>query len=279
MCGNTQSKIQPVSQRLPTLFGRVGSKNPIKQQCVDRFPTEMKTYVEGFLGSGAVFLHTELPTDVKVVLNDLDREMISAWNSIRKCPSKIPDGMLLNYKLRGNLKKARKLYAMTNVREKKHPKFCPPFWQPVHDLWRHIARTTATFGSIGTGKIYKPTNANTKLARVADYQKKLENVDILNKDIFNVIDSNDNKDTFMYLDPPYEHSTRLYTHGGFPLDTLALRLRSFKGKFLVSINDSDEVRRMFAGFKIEEIFVRAGGLNGDMALGQKSRDELFISNY
>jgi len=277
--GNQYSKIQTVAKQLPTMFGRVGSKNPIKQQCIDRFPTGFKTYIEGFLGSGSVFLHSELPTDVKVVLNDLDKELIGAWNLIEKCPRNIPEGMLNHYKLRGNLKKARKLYAMENVRAKKHPKFCPPFWQPVHNLWREIARTTATFGSIGRGKIYKPTNANTKLARINDYQDKLANAEITNQNIFDVIDDNDNKDTFMYLDPPYENSTRLYTHGGFPLDDFADRLRKFKGKFLVSINDSPAVRKMFAGFKMEEIFVRAGGLNGAQALGQKSRDELFISNY
>lgn len=57
---------------------------------------------------------------------------------------------------------------------------------------------------------------------------------------------------------------------------LAERLRSIKGRAIVSLNDHPEVRRVFAGFHIETVPIRytvAGGARG------VDRDELVVFSW
>ena len=57
------------------------------------------------------------------------------------------------------------------------------------------------------------------------------------------------------------------------------QVRSFvKGKFLLSINDSAEIRETFKDFRIIGLSVEGGGQKGT-DLGTKVRKELFIKNY
>lgn len=74
----------------------------------------------------------------------------------------------------------------------------------------------------------------------------------------------DRPGTLFYLDPPYfgtEHfyGREVFRRGDF--DTLATRLRKIKGKFIISINDVAEIRRMFRWARMESVGVTytAGG--------------------
>lgn len=62
-----------------------------------------------------------------------------------------------------------------------------------------------------------------------------------------------------YLDPPYYGSEDDYGAGVFPRSEfarLAAQLATLKGAFLLSINDTPEVRRLFAAFPMEELRLR-----------------------
>jgi len=57
---------------------------------------------------------------------------------------------------------------------------------------------------------------------------------------------------------------------------MADRLKKIKGKFLLSINDSTEIREIFKDFKISGLSVEGGG-NSRIAVN--TRKELLIKNY
>ena len=59
---------------------------------------------------------------------------------------------------------------------------------------------------------------------------------------------------------------------------MADRLKKLKGKFLLSINDSAEIRETFKDFKIMGLAVKGGG-QANTDIGVKIRKELFIKNY
>ncbi|WP_225206223.1 DNA adenine methylase [Novosphingobium huizhouense] len=88
----------------------------------------------------------------------------------------------------------------------------------------------------------------------------------------------DREGTLFYLDPPYylsegDYGRDMFDRGQF--EALAEQLRSLRGRFILSINDHPEVRRIFAGFDMEEARVRysvGGGQNSQIA------GELIISN-
>ncbi|OQW92928.1 MAG: DNA methyltransferase, partial [Beggiatoa sp. IS2] len=86
-------------------------------------------------------------------------------------------------------------------------------------------------------------------------------------------------DTFFYLDPPYAGCENYYGDGYFGSSDFALvadLLAGMKGKFLLSINDTPTIRKLFNQFKIEEV-ATSYSLNG--ASKRKKVTELLIRNY
>ncbi len=82
--------------------------------------------------------------------------------------------------------------------------------------------------------------------------------------------------TFFYLDPPYFN--RPYYKFNFEEKDyveLAERLAKLKGKFLLSLNDAPEIRRIFAGFTIKTLQMT---YSSQRKAGRRYQ-ELLISNY
>jgi DNA adenine methylase len=84
--------------------------------------------------------------------------------------------------------------------------------------------------------------------------------------------------TLFYLDPPYfgsegDYGRDLFARNQFPL--MAEQLGRIEGRFLLSLNDHPEVRRIFAGFAMAELDVTYSVGGG--AKIQHAR-ELVISN-
>jgi DNA adenine methylase len=82
--------------------------------------------------------------------------------------------------------------------------------------------------------------------------------------------------TFFYLDPPYFNKP-YYKFNFTEQDYIELadRLKALKGKFLLSLNDTPEIRRIFSSFNISTVeLVYTARLNAG-----KRYTELLISNY
>jgi DNA adenine methylase len=65
----------------------------------------------------------------------------------------------------------------------------------------------------------------------------------------------DRPETLFYCDPPYWGVERYYGKGCFPpedFEELARTLRGLKGRFVLTLNDVPEVRRLFSFARIEE---------------------------
>ena len=69
----------------------------------------------------------------------------------------------------------------------------------------------------------------------------------------------DRKSTLFYLDPPYFKCEDYYGKGMFEradFERLAALLAQIKGRFILSLNDCAEVRRIFAAFEIRQVKLR-----------------------
>ena len=92
------------------------------------------------------------------------------------------------------------------------------------------------------------------------------------------IDRYDRPGMLMFLDPPYLGTEGFYGADLFDRSQFALmadRMRAMRSRFLMTINDHPDVRRIFAGFDMQEVGVRytIGGMHKSKAAG-----ELIISN-
>ena len=108
--------------------------------------------------------------------------------------------------------------------------------------------------------------------------RRLAHVLVECMDFRELIPRYDRAHTLFYLDPPYWNIVG-YEHNFVEQDFMDLAgvLSDIQGRFLMSINDTPEVRETFGRFNIEEVTLKYS-----MGRGHGSRDklrtELLISN-
>lgn len=238
-------------------FCRVGSKSPIADIIISNIPADHKTYVEAFVGSGAVYWRKK-PSD-KEVLNDLDSTLMRDYKLLKRTSAR---------NFRTDLNTVQEIQSFVDK----------PATNDADKLTKTIAMRCNKFGNIPyeKGLIYKSSNPYKKLKNIDEYQERMKNTTLLEQDYASVIRRYDSRDTFFFLDPPYEDSKDLYKKGSFDHERLASVLRNIKGKFILTLNDSSRIRMIFRRFNIKPIRVKGKG-NVDVGIGY--RNELLISNY
>jgi len=127
----------------------------------------------------------------------------------------------------------------------------------------------------------RPSNLN--LLRIEEQLSaahlRLSRVTIENLSFSKLIPKIDREDTFFYIDPPYYDYENYYGDGIFGKDDF-IRLRelydNLNGKFLMSINDTPEIRDIYQGYHFTEVKTRYSiGKDGS----KKKVGELLIRNY
>ena len=242
-------------KELSPFFCRIGTKKIIKKEIIKRIPSH-KTYIEPFVGGGAILFGKE-PSEIEII-NDLDTDLMKGYSILKN---------IKNFKNadinQTNLNELNKYY---NDNTKK---------SDSDKLIKSILKCN-TFGSTGKGKLYKSSDYQYKTKKIPLYQERLKNVKMFNRSYENIIKKYDNKDTFYFLDPPYEDSKKLYEKGEFDLKKLQEILKNIKGKFLLTLNDSQNVRELFKNYNITRFKIIG---QGNKNIGQGVRYELFITNY
>lgn len=107
---------------------------------------------------------------------------------------------------------------------------------------------------------------------------RLSRVWVENRDFEAFIKKFDGEKTFFYIDPPYHHCETAYGKGIFSyddFDRLAKTLADVKGKFMVSINDTPEMRAAFGLFRQHPVKTTYS----TKAARTEAVPELLITNY
>lgn len=231
------------------------------------FP-EHKVYVEPFLGGGAVFWEKE--PSPKEVINDLDSKLVADYRRILTAPTNPSAYPILTTESAQN----------AHLR-KSHTRKAD---QVVESLLRRCNGFGGTYIEKGTsdrkGRVHKVTTHEDKLQTIADYKKRLRHATLTNESYDTTFRKHDGTDTFFFLDPPYEKSVGLdYAEGSeaFNFAKFAEDVRSLKGKFLLTINNSPAIRKLFKGLKLYPYVVK--GHHSKSAIGKEDRKELLITNY
>ena len=119
--------------------------------------------------------------------------------------------------------------------------------------------------------------------KLPEYSGLIENWKITNLSYEYLL--SDNKQTFTYLDPPYEIGSNLYgkrgnMHSKFNHDHFAIKCDRFVGPQLISYNSSQLIRERFEGWQAAE-FSHTYTMRsvGDYMKDQHERKELVLFNY
>jgi DNA adenine methylase len=254
-------------------FCRQGSKRKYAKALLSLFPAH-HTYVEPFLGGGAVFWAKE--PSPKEIINDLDSDLIRDYRLLRNVPLTGSPFKLLTTEQQQNAFLRKTHRAKKDLLLEALLRRCNGYG----GTYIEKGTKTGVYTDDRKGRVHKVTTHEDKLSNITEYRTRIRNATLLNESYDDVIRKYDGRRTFIFLDPPYEKSVGLdYAEGSdaFPFRQFADDLRKVKGKFLVTINDSPAIRDLFKGFKLYPYIVK--GHHAKSAIGKEDRKELLITNY
>lgn len=241
-----------------------GGKRSLVKELLKRMPPH-KTYVEPFFGAGHLFFAKE-PSEVEVI-NDIDPFLMNFYKKFRDMPSFECD-------MTPDKAKWEKIKAEKEKRQS----------LPVCD-YLYLVKLSHGCSLVSFGRenvMYGECDENPRscLVNLVDrnfpkYKARLQKAVIKAEDWEDVTTEFDNPDTFIYLDPPYWGTDCPYSQCSTSPSSLALAVKTFKGRWLLSYNEHPEVRKTFANYYLEE--VRA--LYGTHGRGTKPVSNLIIRNY
>tara|TARA_R110002153_G_scaffold557_1_gene2667 strand:- start:3601 stop:4428 length:828 start_codon:yes stop_codon:yes gene_type:complete len=270
------------------LFSRIGNKSKIYSILARYFPKEIETFAEPFAGSGAALLRTPPQKYTKGVLNDIDKMLIKANKFVKSYKGTEAD-IEKDFKLivlKETTEEARlaKWTMIINKLNKRTKSLTPK------EAFMYMILAKLTFGSKvvvpnNTVKLYKDMNIGKFLKnRLFKYRDRLneKNVVLSSSDYKTVLKKYNKPNTFFFIDPPYENSGNMYgKDSAIDLEQLASLLKDMEANFMLTLNDSPNIRKLFSGFKMRKLVVPGGSANvkTSSTIGGTNRKELIITNY
>ena len=249
----------------------LGGKSKLAKQLVAKIEsTPHKSYAEPFVGMGGVFLRRTQRANAEFI-NDYNNDVANLFRIAQRHQQAFINAILFTV----NSRWYYQILAKT-----------PP--ETLTDIDRAVRfyyLQRLGFGGKVAGRSYgvakeRPSRFSPRriMGDIDALAERLSSVTIESLDFGDFITRYDHKNMLFYLDPPYWNCENDYGKDMFAkadFERLATTLRGIKGKFILSINDTPEIRKIFAGFKMEQITVAytISKNNGHRA------GELIISNY
>lgn len=207
-----------------------------------------QTYAEPFVGMGGVFFRRRLAAPVEVV-NDWSRDVATFFRVLQRHYVALLDMMRWQLTTRAEFQR-----------------LCDTDPDTLTDLERaarfyYLQRLA--FGGRVKGRTFGVSATSpgrfdiTRLApQLEELHTRLAGVVIECLPFGEFIARYDREGTLFYLDPPYYECESDYGRGMFErsdFERLAEQLGKLRGRFILSLNDHPDVRRIFAGFAIEPV--------------------------
>jgi DNA adenine methylase len=231
------------------------------------------TYAEVFIGMGGPFFARTYKPQAEVI-NDLSEDVSTFFRVIQNHYVAFLDMIRFQISSRAGFEKLAAMEPSSLTDLQRSARFL--YLQRLTFGGKVASRS---FGvSPGTAARFDVTKLGPMIEAV---HERLSSVVIERMHWSDFIARYDREGTLFYLDPPYYGSEGDYGRDLFDPSQfvkMADQLASIKGKFLLSINDHPEVRRIFSGFAFEEVRTRYT-IGGNSTEKAKSVGELIISNH
>lgn len=257
----------------------LGGKRHLAETIVARLAEIPHTaYVEPFVGMGGIFLRR--PFRVKSeVINDVSGDVANLFRVLQRHFVPLMD--MLRWQITSRAEFARLTEAV------------PSTLTDLERAARFLYLQRCAFGGKVRGRVFGVSPALpgrfdvTKLESILeDVHERLAGVVIEQLPYAELIARYDHPGALFYLDPPYWGCETDYGTGVFGSEdfaALATLLAGIRGKFLLSINDVPEIRRIFAAFQIDEVRTVYSVNDGaaahvtELVIGNARRRDLFQS--
>ena len=244
---------------------------------------EYKQYREPFLGGGSVALEiTKRYPHIDIWVNDLYEPLTNFWKTLQddgykmykrlqELKSRYPD----QGSARGLFLEAKELVNDYSV-------------SPLYRACAFYVINKCSFSGLTESSSFSRQASDSNFSmrgieKLPDYSLMIKDWKITNLSYEYLL--SDNKQTFTYLDPPYEIGSNLYgkrgnMHSQFNHDHFAIKCDRFVGPQLISYNSSQLIRERFKDWQAAE-FSHTYTMRsvGDYMKDQHERKELVLFNY
>ena len=245
---------------------------------------DYEKYHEPFLGGGSVAIHiTKKYPHLDVWVNDLYEPLYNFWRVLQD------DG----YNLYKKLQELKSRYPDPSSAKGLFLESKEYLNDESNNdaLWRAVSFYTinkCSFSGLTESSSFSKQASDSNFSmrgieKLQGYSKIIENWKITNLSYEQLL--TDNKNTFTYLDPPYEIGSNLYgkkgsMHSGFNHDHFAVKCDRFVGPQLISYNSSQLIKDRFDGWQTGEFDLTYTMRSvGEYMREQKDRKELVLFNY
>lgn len=237
--------VQPVDPVAPWVGGKRNLASRITA-LIQEIPHQL--YAEPFVGMGGIFLRRSLRPKAEAI-NDKGRDVSNLFRVLQV--HFVPFVEMMRYQL------------TTRAEFERLKATDPDTLTDMHRAARFLYLQRTAFGGKVTGQNFgvRPVDPPQFdpmhiVPLLEDVHARLRGVTIECLDYGDFIARYDTPETLFYLDPPYHHSEHYYGKNLFAPGEhakLAEQLAGINGKFLLSINDTPEMREAFSGFTIEQV--------------------------
>ena len=250
--------------------GYVGGKKLLAATIIERIEATPHTlYAEGFVGMGGVFLRR--PTAPKIeVINDRSKDVATFFRVLQRHYQAFMDMLKWQLTSRAEFERLKATDPETLTDLERAARFL--YLQRLAFGGKVAGRN---FGVQTTGPARFDT---TKLGLVLEaIHERLAGVTIECLDWRDFIDRWDRPGALFFLDPPYLGTEDMYGKGIFPPadhKALATVLKRLKGRFILTMNDTPEARRIYGGFEVATADIAYSLAGGDQ---RKAVREMIVS--
>ena len=275
---------------LKTFIRWQGNKSKHLRHIIPHIPEEYNTYIEPFVGSGALLLKLE---PEQWIINDLNKDLINCWKYIKSDPETIIAGFKkFGKKFKPMSKENKTLYCReltSKINDMKYDinraitymlmKHCSYTGDIFHNNKFYFKGLNLSIYNLNY-YIFMGKNCHDNILDISDYINDTKGI-ILNKD-YKTILSKAKAGDFVFMDPPYveDHDYQFNYNKDEILDESFIiglleqvKKLDYKGvKWMMTQADTKTVRNIFKGYKILKFPVYR-------ALKKEYVNELLIKNY
>ena len=266
-----------------------GGKRQLMSELKKNFPTKFGTYLEPFLGGGAVMfdLLAKQP-NLKCNASDLNSDLVLAYVTIRDRLEKLIES-LEDHSKNYHKDSTGYYYEVRNQEPKNQIEKVSRLLFLNKTCFNGLYRVNSKGKfNVPLGRYTNPNIVNKENLQAVSKILQSEKIKISCRDFSSII-KDAKKEDFVYFDPPYQPVSDTanftsYTHRDFTEDDLerladlANQLNSKGCNVILSNSNSKTVKKLFStGWKIKEIKAnRAINSNSQKRTGHK---EIIIKNY
>jgi len=253
-----------------------------KSRAVDLISTlvpKFDEFREPFLGGGSIFIYLKQRyPNKKFWVNDLHYSLFKFWEM---CQNNVNAVIEKVYEWRHKFLNGKELHKFLteNISKFNDLETAAAFF-----IFNRITFSGTSESGGYSEQAFQGRFTESSIYRLKHFGKIINGTIITNLDFQKVIES-DGENVFLFLDPPYHSATKsaLYgkngnLHKGFDHIRFADVMKNCKHNYLITYDDSEYIRELFAFANIFSWDLKYGMRNVTKGSDQNGK-ELFISNY